>query len=196
MIENSALGITMLRRDQTMLTREEHHQPALAADAPGRHGSRREVVVELASCRIVAGKYAGQRGIEARLDGERIGELTHRMSQRYLPHVDAVVARGARPACEAVLFNGPRGIEAELRLPGPPKPSRHRGAGTGRRPLRRCSGVAAVVWNRPPRRCGTSSRLRTSESRPLPHRCRTWRRRAAGRDGRGQGRLASPPCCW
>lgn len=95
------------------LTGEEHHQDVLAAYGP----FPREVVVALVWCRIARGKYAGEHGVEARLGGRRIGELTHRMSERYAPFLEDALARGARPGCAAVLRAEARGIQAELRLP-------------------------------------------------------------------------------
>jgi hypothetical protein len=64
--------------------------------------------------------------LEARLDGQRVGELTALMSQRYGPTVDSVLRRGERPGCVARVVRGKRGVEVELRLPavnaagGPP----------------------------------------------------------------------------
>ena len=103
-------------RDVTV-TREQYHQAALSPYSPRTRGHRRSVAVELGVCRIGSGKYAGGRGIEVRLDGRRIGELTHNMSERYLPLVDHIIANSGRPGCEAVIRQGDRGIEVELRLP-------------------------------------------------------------------------------
>ncbi|MGE0296334.1 hypothetical protein [Pseudonocardia sp.] len=106
--------LDLLPADRSVtLTGEQHHQHALAAYAP----FPREVVVELGWCRIASGKYAGRRGVEARLGGRRIGELTFRMSERYAPVISDALARGARPGCVAVLRVEERGIQAELRLP-------------------------------------------------------------------------------
>lgn len=98
------------------VTREEQHQNALAryAPAPGRE---RRVAVELAWCVITAGKYKGQRAIEVRLDGNRVGELTYLMSQRYAPVVAQVNARGGRAGCEAVIERDAKGLQLTLRLP-------------------------------------------------------------------------------
>jgi hypothetical protein len=120
LIENSVAGLDMLPPGRGVtVTREQYHQAVLAAYAPGNHGHRRSVAVELAVCRISSGKYAGSPGIEVRLDGRRIGELTHTMSERYLPLVEQIITRGGRPGCEAAIHHGARGIEAELRLPAP-----------------------------------------------------------------------------
>jgi hypothetical protein len=87
-------------RRTVTVTKEERHQAALARHlAPDR--SSREVIAELDFCVIGEGKYRGSRAIEVALGGERVGELTLRMSERYAPLVDAVLARGGRPMCTA-----------------------------------------------------------------------------------------------
>ena len=64
--------------------------------------------------------------LEARLDGQRVGELSSLMSQRYGPTVDSVLRRGGRPGCIGRVAQGKQGVEVELRLPavnaagGPP----------------------------------------------------------------------------
>jgi len=95
------------------VTREEHHQSALAryAVAPG---GQRQVAVELGWCGIRTGKYRGQRAIEVRLDGRRVGELTYLMSQRYAALLRQVPGR---PGCEAFVQRTARGLEIVLRLP-------------------------------------------------------------------------------
>lgn len=145
MVENSPEGLVVLAGEVPVtVTREERHQPALAryAVAPGR---QRHVVVELAWCTIDAGKHRGQRAIEVRLDGQRIGELTHLMSQRYAPLVARIAGDGGRPGCEAVVQRGARGLEVVLRLPRDPEgavaapvaatAARGSGPATNRRPL-------------------------------------------------------------
>jgi hypothetical protein len=117
MIENSAAGLVMVLGEVAVtVTREEHHQPALARYrvAPG---VQRRVAVELVWCAIRTGKYRGQGAIEVRLDGQRVGELTHAMSSRYAPLLTQVAAGGGRPGCEAVVERSTRGLEITLRLP-------------------------------------------------------------------------------
>src|SRR4051812_20929661 len=116
MTENSSAGLFLLQAEMSVtVTREEHHQPALAR-YPVSGDTVRRVAVELAWCTIGFGKYKGERAVEVRLDGERIGELTYAMSQRYASVVDAVLGRAGRPGCEAVVHVGRRGIEVELLL--------------------------------------------------------------------------------
>lgn len=118
MIENSSHGLTVLDPDrEVVVTREEHHQRALAAWAPRPDGRARRVAVELRFAPVSHGTHAGQRGIEVRLDGQRVGELTKRMSDRYAPLVEDVLRRGGRPGCVALVVHGSRGVEVELRLP-------------------------------------------------------------------------------
>ncbi|MGX7827111.1 hypothetical protein ACTG9Q_18680 [Actinokineospora sp. 24-640] len=117
MVENSSAGLFMLDPAVTVtVTREEHHQPALSRYQVASGQSRR-VAVELRWCAIAAGKYQGRRGIEVRLDGRRVGELTHATSQRYARFVEAVTAQHARPGCEATVEEGKRGLELRLHLP-------------------------------------------------------------------------------
>jgi hypothetical protein len=117
MTENSAAGLFMLKAEVSVtVTREEHHQFALSR-YPVSEDAVRRVAVELAWCTIDFGKYKGERAVEIRLDGERVGELTYAMSQRYGNVVDTVVGHGRRPGCVAVVHVGKRGIEVELLLP-------------------------------------------------------------------------------
>ena len=111
-------GLVLLAAERTVtVTRDEHHQDALA----GRTG---RVVVELRPCMITSGKHAGRDGLEVTLDGRRVGELTWLMAQRYRPAVDALVVRGFRVGCEALLREDARGIQVELRLPAEPTATR------------------------------------------------------------------------
>jgi hypothetical protein len=98
------------------VTREEHHQSVLARYPVGA-GAQRHVAVELGWCTIASGKYRGQPAIEVRLDGRRVGELTHAMSQRYAPLLTQVVARGGRLGCAAVIHHDTKGLQVALRLP-------------------------------------------------------------------------------
>ena len=92
--------------------------------------------------------------LEARLDGQRVGELTALMSQRYGPTVDSVLRRGGRPGCIGRVALGKRGVEVELRLPavnavGPPTEQLPVVPPVGAARARRGSGAA--------RRCGWAS---------------------------------------
>jgi Excalibur calcium-binding domain len=111
MTENSTAGLTMLDAERSVVLTGAEHQDVLW----GEHSHR--VALELVP--------VGPR-LEARLDGQRVGELTALMSQRYGPTVDSVLRRGERAGCVARVVRGKRGVEVELRLPavnaagGPP----------------------------------------------------------------------------
>jgi hypothetical protein len=116
-IENSPAGLVMMVGEVTVtVTREDHHQPALDPYRVSA-GGQRDVAVELAWCTVRAGKHRGERAIEVRLDGRRVGELTHLMSERYGALVRQVAAGGGRPGCEAFVQRGAKGLEITLRLP-------------------------------------------------------------------------------
>ena len=117
MIENSSAGLVMVAAEVTVtVTREDQHQPVLAR-YPVAAGLQRNVAVELGWCTIGSGKYRGQPAIEVRLDGDRVGELTHAMSQRYAPMLSQVAHHGGRPGCVAAVRRGTKGLEIVLHLP-------------------------------------------------------------------------------
>lgn len=100
-----------------VLTGGEQYQDALW-EYPPVPGRSRRIAIELVPI--------GPR-LEARLDGQRVGELSALMSLRYGPTVDGVLRRGERPGCVGrVVWGKGGGVEVELRLPavnaagGPP----------------------------------------------------------------------------
>ncbi|MCW0215441.1 MAG: hypothetical protein OJJ54_18960 [Pseudonocardia sp.] len=114
---SSVPGLAVLEPRRTIIvTQVEDHQDILADHAPVG-SERREVLVELTFCTVSAGMYVGSRGIEVRLDGYRVGELTPTMSHRYAELLEQVYAAGQQPGAEAVLKHGTRGLELQLRLP-------------------------------------------------------------------------------
>ena len=116
---NSTFDLTMLapQREVTVVG-EEHHQAALAHYAPVPTSAPRRLVAELTIAPIGRGTYAGRPGVQVRIDGTQVGELTFRMSQRYLPTVEAMIRARQRPGAHALVKYGRRGlIEVELRLP-------------------------------------------------------------------------------
>lgn len=175
MIENSSAGLEMLESEVTVtVTREEHHQSVLARYSVGA-GAQRHVAVELGWCTISSGKYRGQPAVEVRLDGHRVGELTHAMSQRYGSLVSQVTFRGGKPGCAAVIQRSVKGLEILLRLPrhadgivppsaaasapelasvtapmapvtAPSVPPRHRGVFSSHRPAWIAAAVIAVLF--------------------------------------------------
>ena len=173
--ENSSSGLVLLEDEHiVVVTGEEHHQDTLAWYAPHPDGEPRHVAAELRSAPIQRGRYAGRPGVEVLVDGRRVGELTHRMAQRFGPLLEEVLAAGERPGCLAKVINGrreadgQRRIEVELRLPtvlesGLPAPRRPAPGGApargphpapragaparrrSRRPLWIAGGVAALL---------------------------------------------------
>jgi len=97
---------------QVTVTREEDHQDVLA-----RHhrvgAAPTPVTAELWSSRVSTGRHRGGYGVEVRMDGRRVGELTAAMSARYRHLVD--VAGPVR--CRGVVTYGERGFQIDLRLP-------------------------------------------------------------------------------
>jgi hypothetical protein len=116
-IDNSPAGLVLLPGEVIVaVTLEARHQPALAPyNVPV--GAARHVAVELGWCTITSGAYRGERAIEVRVDGWRVGELTHLMSRRYAPLVAEIIARGGRPGCVATVSRGAGGLEVNARLP-------------------------------------------------------------------------------
>jgi hypothetical protein len=127
--ENPTSGLTPIVGDhEVAVTGAEHHQDALARYAPNADGRARHVAVELVPAPVTRGAHAGLSGIEARLDGVRIGELTAREGQRYAALVDDVLRQGGRPSCLADVGRGEHGLKVVLHLPdlrtaAPPRPA-------------------------------------------------------------------------
>jgi len=111
MTENSTAGLTMLDAERAVVVAGAGHLQHVLRDHPT------PVTIELVP--------VGPR-LEARLDGERVGELSALMSLRYAPTVDGVLRRGERPGCVGRIIRGKHGVDVELRLPavnaagGPP----------------------------------------------------------------------------
>jgi hypothetical protein len=111
MTENSTAGLTMLDAERAVVVTGDAHLQHVLRDHP------KPVTIELVP--------VGPR-LEARLDGERVGELSALMSLRYAPTVDGVLRRGERPGCVGRIIRGKHGVDVELRLPavnaagGPP----------------------------------------------------------------------------
>jgi hypothetical protein len=98
------------------VTGEEHHQDYLRTFLRGDREAT-QVVAELGWCQIGSGKYAGQIAIEVRVRGARVGQLTYAMTQRYAKLVHSIEQGGRTPTAEALIVDGPRGPQVELRLP-------------------------------------------------------------------------------
>lgn len=121
MIENSTQGLTLLDADHdAQVVGTEHHASTLARWAPGADGRARRVAVELR----VAGDDRTGRWVEVLLDGAPVGGLSPESATRHSRHIEAVLARGGRPAANALVRRGPHGPELEIRLPDPAAPVR------------------------------------------------------------------------
>jgi hypothetical protein len=124
---NSADGLELLAAErQVTVTGEEGHQDVLAGLAAQARGAERlPVFASLHRCTVGKGKYAGQDGIEVRIDGSRVGELTKLQSDRYLPTVATAEERAGPVGCEASLTWSEKGWQVELQLPRPADPAGH-----------------------------------------------------------------------
>ncbi|WP_424189571.1 hypothetical protein ACOBQX_13250 [Actinokineospora sp. G85] len=99
------------------VTREEEHQDTLAAHAPVAGQRSRDVLATLDFCAITSGRYQGERAIEVRIDGRRVGQLTYAMSLRYERPVRELLATGVEVTCCAVTRRTHDGVRVELKLP-------------------------------------------------------------------------------
>jgi hypothetical protein len=124
---NSADGLELLAAErQVTVTGEEGHQDVLAElAARGRGAERLPVFASLHRCTVGKGKYAGQDGIEVRINGSRVGELTKLQADRYLPTVASAEEQDRPAGCEASLTWGDKGWQVELQLPRPADPAGH-----------------------------------------------------------------------
>ncbi len=121
MIENSTQGLTLLDADHdAQVVGTEHHEATLARWAPAADGRSRRVAVELR----VAGDDRTGRWVEVLLDGAPVGGLSPDSAMRHSRHIEAVLARGGRPAANALVRRGVHGPELEIRLPDPAAPVR------------------------------------------------------------------------
>ncbi|GAA3431333.1 HIRAN domain-containing protein [Kutzneria kofuensis] len=117
-IAKGTAGSVLLRNDWTCtVTKEEDHQQALSHYRPNSPTRPREVIASLDLCTIQGGKYKGESAIEVRLDGQRVGQLTYAMTQRYIDVVAPLLDRGLLVTCEATTLRSDKGIQVELRLP-------------------------------------------------------------------------------
>ncbi|WP_326836781.1 HIRAN domain-containing protein [Amycolatopsis rhabdoformis] len=108
----------LLRNDWSCtVTQEQAHQNVLTRYAPARGQEIREVVASLGFCRITSGKYRGEEALEVRLGGERVGQVTRAMTERYGDQVHTLIAQGLTVTCEAFTKRTDKGIEIELLLP-------------------------------------------------------------------------------
>lgn len=114
----SADGLHMLPAEHLMtVTGEEEHQDVLE-EIPDRGGPvMLPVVATLHACTIPRGKYTGETGVEVRLEGQRIGELTKHQADRHLPTIGSLIETGRVPGGDGTLYPTGQGRQVELRLP-------------------------------------------------------------------------------
>lgn len=117
LLENLMSDIALLEPDhQVTVTREENHQETLARYCSATDACTR-VATELVPSTVTRGKHEGSYAIEVRLGGQRVGELTAAMSDRYKHLVPPHADNGSNPMCEALITFGDRGYQIDLRLP-------------------------------------------------------------------------------
>jgi hypothetical protein len=115
----STTGLHLLdAQTRVVLTGTPYHQDSLVWYTPPDDGPPSQVVAELVPALLWSGDQAGWWGIEVRIDGYRVGELTHPEAGWYWPTVDRMLAAGRRPGAEAHVVIGETGLlEVELYLP-------------------------------------------------------------------------------
>jgi hypothetical protein len=101
----------------TTVTGEEHHQDVLEAHAPKRPDEAAYIYATLGWCDVVKGKYKGTQAIEVRVDGQRVGQLTHAMTERYEPDMEPLLRDGRVTIGAAAMLMRKEKIEVSLLLP-------------------------------------------------------------------------------
>lgn len=110
--------VPLLPQQSTTITHEEDHQDVLRQLAFSSTDAERWKTAELGFCTIAKGKYAGEEAIEVRLAGQRVGELSYAMTERYAKLVCDALKGGKTPICRAMLSITPnRGVQVELMMP-------------------------------------------------------------------------------
>lgn len=100
----------------TTVTGEELHQEILEPYAQQDHDSMAYIFATLGLCEITNGKYKGQQALEVRVNGQRVGQLTYAMTQRYRPAVEASLSAGHVVVVSAMLRREDK-IEVYLLMP-------------------------------------------------------------------------------
>jgi hypothetical protein len=117
--QHSTVDLSILAPEREVVVVEaEHHQLVLAGYAPAPGEPPRRLVAELVRAPVTVSPWIGRPGVEVRIDGGRVGELTYRTAQDYLPTWEVLMTRGERVGCRALVKYGRHGlVEVELRLP-------------------------------------------------------------------------------
>lgn len=97
------------------VTKTDKHQDVIA---PLTQGALLPAAVfaSLVEVPIQRGKYAGQTTLEVRINGERVGELTKLMADRYCPMASRI-AGGKTAGCEALIHSADKGFRVTLMMP-------------------------------------------------------------------------------
>lgn len=96
----------------------ENHQETLRRYGPAAGGPPGQVVVELGFAPLPGAPRTGRSGIEARIGGQLVGELSETDAAHYRPLLERAVRHELRPGCEAHVVNGGLGLlEVEIYLP-------------------------------------------------------------------------------
>jgi hypothetical protein len=118
LVEGDPSGLAVLEpRRAVAVSQDDDDRAGLAARLGPGGGRTRRVLAELVPAPLRDPAHPGRSGFEVRIDGLRVAELPPRTAQRYRDVFDEVLARGARPACEALVRRRGHHPEIELRLP-------------------------------------------------------------------------------
>lgn len=116
---NTADGIEVVDCDRTVaVSRSRDHidviERAVGGLDPDEFGQYPPLVCQLVEGVVSRGKYEGEPSIEVRLDGQRIGELTQTMTDRYWH----LLADGSWVGCEVVICREEDGgLDVKAKLP-------------------------------------------------------------------------------
>lgn len=118
---NDPADLVVLEPDRSVVvTQRQHHQDVLQTVLGDR--SMGLAYGSLTFSTVASGKHQGKPCLEVRINGERIGELSAKLSARYL----TLVAQTEGPGCEVVLREEEKGIHAAALMPRPDDASQGR----------------------------------------------------------------------
>lgn len=101
----------------TTVTGEEHHQEILDRYAPEQPDQAVYIYATLGWCEVVKGKYRGTQAIEVRVDGQRVGQLTHAMTERYERDIEPLLRDDRLTIGAAAMLMRKEKTEVALLLP-------------------------------------------------------------------------------
>jgi hypothetical protein len=111
------VNLPLPAHQRVSVTGEEHHQAALRALLGRRREANAIGTLRLVDAHPLRPGVAGPL-VEVEVGGAPMW-LTAKMSQRYIPMVQAAAQAGITPSCEVVIAPGAGKIEAYVRLPTP-----------------------------------------------------------------------------